>query len=280
MDWCAQQLTLLTTIPEEDSEFENDDDDDNDDNYGDLPEAYSSVDASVYQSVLVTEDELLEDDYDEELDREVQQQDRSGSRSNPLPHHDGLPTQLHRATVKSTLFAAFTVSLGSIAHAGLLGSVSHFLWTHKWFLHFATAHSDIGLAHTAVYYKTYGRGSRDVLAILTASGVDGIVRDDISQSLCNYVTSTLTCCIVLVTTLLLLHQRKTHPGYYIPHSRVFQDTLFSFLLSFNLISTVTEPLTAAIKASYVAFAQSPRCLSQAYPLIYHRLNRLSGARRR
>jgi hypothetical protein len=36
-----------------------------------------------------------------------------------------------------------------------------------------------------------------------------------------------------------------------------------------------EPLRAAIKASYIAFAQNPRCLSQSFPLIYHRLCRLS-----
>jgi hypothetical protein len=35
-----------------------------------------------------------------------------------------------------------------------------------------------------------------------------------------------------------------------------------------------QTAAAAIKACYVSFTQIPRRLSQAYPLIYHRLNRL------
>jgi hypothetical protein len=38
-----------------------------------------------------------------------------------------------------------------------------------------------------------------------------------------------------------------------------------------------EPLRASIKAVYVCFAQHPQSLSQAFPLIYHRLSRISQA---
>ena len=36
-----------------------------------------------------------------------------------------------------------------------------------------------------------------------------------------------------------------------------------------------EPLRASIKAVYVSFAQHPQSLSQAFPLLYHRLSRIS-----
>lgn len=58
---------------------------------------------------------------------------------------------------------------------------------------------------------------------------------------------------------------------------VVKNMLLAFILSYTLLFTVMEPLRAAIKAVYVAFAQNPRSLSHAYPLIYHRLTRLSEA---
>jgi hypothetical protein len=44
-----------------------------------------------------------------------------------------------------------------------------------------------------------------------------------------------------------------------------------------LLYTAFEPIRAAIQASYVAFAQNPQCFLHTYPLIYHRLSRLSTA---
>jgi hypothetical protein len=58
---------------------------------------------------------------------------------------------------------------------------------------------------------------------------------------------------------------------------VVKNMLLAFILSYTLLFTVMEPLRAAIKAVYVAYAQHPRSLSHAYPLIYHRLTRLSEA---
>ena len=58
---------------------------------------------------------------------------------------------------------------------------------------------------------------------------------------------------------------------------VVKNMLLAFILSYTLLFTVMEPLRAAIKAIYVSFAQNPRSLSHAYPLIYHRLTRLSEA---
>jgi hypothetical protein len=72
----------------------------------------------------------------------------------------------------------------------------------------------------------------------------------------------------------LLHQRKTSDEE-ISDLEVVENMLLAFIISYTLIFTVMEPLRASIKAVYVSFAQHPRSLSQAFPLIFHRLSRLS-----
>jgi hypothetical protein len=57
--------------------------------------------------------------------------------------------------------------------------------------------------------------------------------------------------------------------------QIVANILLSFYLSYTLLFTVMEPLRAAIKAFYVSFAQHPQSLSQAFPLLYHRLSRLA-----
>lgn len=54
------------------------------------------------------------------------------------------------------------------------------------------------------------------------------------------------------------------------------NLLLSFYLSYTVLFAALEPLRASIKAVYVSFAQHPDSLSAAFPLIYHRLSRLSG----
>jgi hypothetical protein len=58
-------------------------------------------------------------------------------------------------------------------------------------------------------------------------------------------------------------------------SAIVLDMLLAFVFCYTLIFTVMEPLRASIKAVYVSFAQHPQSLSQAYPLIFHRLSRMS-----
>ena len=94
-----------------------------------------------------------------------------------------------------------------------------------------------------------------------------------SVAVCTCIAGSMSGFIVLITTYLLLHQRKSHAE--VTDSHVVETMLISFILSYTLIFTALEPLRAAIKASYVSFAQNPRCLSQSFPLIYHRLCRLS-----
>lgn len=79
---------------------------------------------------------------------------------------------------------------------------------------------------------------------------------------------------MIFTGYVLLHQRKTAIEE-ITDLEVVENMLLAFILSYTLIFTVMEPLRASIKAVYVSFAQHPRSLSQAFPLIFHRLSRLS-----
>lgn len=79
---------------------------------------------------------------------------------------------------------------------------------------------------------------------------------------------------VMFTGFIAMHQRNAD-GEVVDDWDLAANLLLSFVLSYTMIFTVMEPLRAAIKALYVAFAQHPRSLSQAFPLIYHRLTRLS-----
>lgn len=94
--------------------------------------------------------------------------------------------------------------------------------------------------------------------------------------MCSCVGGALSGIIVLVTGSLLLHQRKNYDGE-ITDGQVGTNMIAAFVLSYTLIFTVMEPLRAAIKAVYVSFAQHPESLSRAFPIIYHRLQRLSVA---
>jgi len=89
--------------------------------------------------------------------------------------------------------------------------------------------------------------------------------------MCACVGGAISGFIVIITGYVLVHQRTKG----VTDLQVAEDILISFVLSYTLIFTVMEPLRAAIKAVYVSFAQSPQSLSQAFPLIFHRLSRLS-----
>jgi hypothetical protein len=89
--------------------------------------------------------------------------------------------------------------------------------------------------------------------------------------MCACVGGTISGAIVMFTTYLELHKVDVNVSDW----QVAENMLLSFLLSYTLIFTVMEPLRAAIKSVYVSFAQHPRSLSHAFPIIFHRLSRLS-----
>jgi hypothetical protein len=101
-----------------------------------------------------------------------------------------------------------------------------------------------------------------------------MLNEDISTHLCTSIASAISGVIVLLTTYLLLHQRKSHSE--ISDIQIVETMLMSFIFSYTLVFTAFEPLRAGIKASYVSFAHCPQCFLKTYPLIYHRLSRLSA----
>lgn len=275
-----------------------------------LPAAYATVDASVYQSVLV-EDVLDDDSVDE------QELETAPSRVSQSEHAP-------RLTVKHILLTGLWTHFGSMAHCGLLGGLAQFVWSQLRRLediqsgngsnggrttndndrfraipigdsatlsassttvsrrvrHYARSfvrnHSDLAMCHVSLYHKGYVRAARDVLQIIETSNMEPILHEDITTHMCTSIAASITGVIVLLSSWLLVHQKKSYPE--VTDWHVIQNMLLSFILSYTLIFTVMEPLRAAIKAVYVSFAQQPRCLAQAYPLIYHRLTRLSESR--
>jgi uncharacterized membrane protein YozB (DUF420 family) len=103
-----------------------------------------------------------------------------------------------------------------------------------------------------------------------ATGLGAIVHDDISTSMCASLCFAVSGIIVVIVGVTLSH----HRGYL--SDTVLCDTMvISFLMSYVILFTTMEPLRASIKALYVCFAQYPASLSQAFPLVYHRLVRIS-----
>lgn len=91
--------------------------------------------------------------------------------------------------------------------------------------------------------------------------MDPILQDDITTHMCNSLGGAIASALVLISA-----------------TRTISDTFISFIICFTLVQTVMEPLRAAVKTAYVAFAHNPQCLGQVYPLIYHRLNRIAEAK--
>ena len=151
-----------------------------------VPEAYRTVGASVYESVL-SMDDIDEEDDEEEFLQEMQQ-DTFSSYSQP---------QESLSTVQGLLTAGLSVSFGSVAMCGLLGGPAQFVWSqirkvNLWqqgnepiaetlleklwngFLmsarSFVRNHSDLAMSHVAAYYKPYPRAARDVTRLVEEAG--------------------------------------------------------------------------------------------------------------
>lgn len=109
-------------------------------------------------------------------------------------------------------------------------------------------------------------------------GLEPILQEDITKQICSSICSAISGVIVLITTYLLLHQRKNlDPSVYDPITELHvAETMFlSYMYSYTLLYTAFEPIRSAIQTSYIAFAQNPQCFLHTYPLIYHRLCRLT-----
>uniref|UniRef100_A0A7S4AP59 Choline transporter-like protein n=1 Tax=Pseudo-nitzschia australis TaxID=44445 RepID=A0A7S4AP59_9STRA len=139
---------------------------------------------------------------------------------------------------------------------------------------FVRAHSDMAMSYVADYQMSYTRAAQEVAILVDEAGVEPIIHDDISTHMSACVGGSVSGVIILFTGAILVHQRnRNDPG--VPDSAVALDMVIAFFFCYTLIFTVMEPLRASIKAVYVCFAQHPEALSQAYPLIFHRLSRMS-----
>lgn len=142
---------------------------------------------------------------------------------------------------------------------------------------FVRSHSDLAMSHVAAYFLSYQRAANDVAVLIETSGVESIIHDDITTHMCSSVGHLLSGSIVLVFGLMLVTHRNAIASDPLSDASLLEAILLSYVLSYTVLFTVLEPLRAAIKAVYVCFAEHPLSLSQAFPLIYQRLMRISGA---
>ena len=97
--------------------------------------------------------------------------------------------------------------------------------------------------------------------------------------MCASVCHLVATAIVLFFGMLLVTHRYSFAASKdrLEDASIFEILLFTYVLCYTILFTALEPLRAAIKAMYVCFAEHPLSVSQAFPLIYQRLSRISEA---
>ena len=95
--------------------------------------------------------------------------------------------------------------------------------------------------------------------------------EDVTGRMCSSVSVALSGMIVLVESIIL----SNHRNGVLEDGHVVGAMMLSFALNYLLIQTILEPLQASVQAVHVGFAQHPQSLSQAFPLIFHRLSRIA-----
>lgn len=104
--------------------------------------------------------------------------------------------------------------------------------------------------------------------------MEPIIHDDITTHITSCVGGSISGAIVVFTGFTLVN-KLGNDGVVVHDASVANTMILSFVLCYAIIFTVLEPLRASIKACYVCFAERPRSLRQAFPLIFHRLSRMS-----
>jgi hypothetical protein len=265
-----------------------------------MPEEYRTADASAYQPVSAMTVPIDDDDDDDDFENG---QVSLATMTSMMWDENG------SSTVKAFLVSALTTSFGSIAQCGLLGGLAQFVWSvlrnvdgwnqyrgfrgmqigqesaggvmasclgvvHTKARSFVRTHSDLAMSQVAAYYKSYQRAAQDVAVLVDGSGVEPILHDDITTHMCACMCGSISGTIIIFFGLILDHHQVAD---HLSDTMVVQSMLLAFLFCYVILFTVLEPLRAAIKAVYVCFAQHPESLSQAFPLIFHRLTRISEA---
>lgn len=107
-----------------------------DNNNSNVPEAYRTVGASVYQSILRMED-VMDDEDDDDEEEEFHQEVQQESGRPQVGQQESL------STVRGMLLAGLSVSFGSVAMCGLLGGPAQFVWSQ--------------IRKVNIWVRTYGR---------------------------------------------------------------------------------------------------------------------------
>jgi len=248
------------------------------------------------------DDEFDEDDPDENDDLPNHLQDTFNILETPGP-------------LKPILISSMTISFGSIVHCALLSGIaegtSYVLQSleclgkikgskrdgngfqgmqigdannlrptsrlsvisriYKLAYSFARSRSEYGLPFVAAYFKPYRSASIEVSGIIETSGVIKAIREDLSSSLCRSIGISVSTWMTIFVGYFVMTVKANN----LSDKEVAAVLLLVFAMNYTVIITVFEPLRASIRAAYVAFAQHPQCLRLAFPIIYHRLVRLS-----
>lgn len=106
-------------------------------------------------------------------------------------------------------------------------------------------------------------------------GMEPIIHDDITTHITSCVGGAISGAIVIFTGYTLVRKLVHDGDTVVQDASVAKTMILSFVLCYTIVFTVLEPLRASIKACYVCFAERPRSLRQAFPLIFHRLSRMA-----
>jgi hypothetical protein len=119
----------------------------------------------------------------------------------------------------------------------------------------------------AAYKKSFPTAARDVWTLLVAAGLDSILRTDALSHTLHALATTAGCLIALLSLLLFGTGAGVGVAVVLPGA-----------LAYIVVMTALEPLLATVDATYVCFAESPALVSQTFPLIFHRLDRIAEVR--
>jgi len=119
----------------------------------------------------------------------------------------------------------------------------------------------------AAYKKSFPTAARDVWTLLVAAGLDSILRTDTLSHTLHALATTAGCLIALLSLFLFGANAGVGVAVVLPG-----------VLAYILVMTALEPLLATVNAAYVSFAETPALVSQTFPLIFHRLDRIAEVR--
>ncbi|KAM3568291.1 hypothetical protein VYU27_009583 [Nannochloropsis oceanica] len=132
---------------------------------------------------------------------------------------------------------------------------------------FIRTHHPLALVHVAAYKKSFSTAARDVWTLLVAAGLDSILRTDALSHTLHALGTTAGCLTALMSLLLFGASAGVGVAVVLPGA-----------LAYILVMTALEPLLATVNAAYVSFAETPALVSQTFPLIFHRLDRIAEVR--